>query len=113
VVFPGNLANCENCHRSGTYYPVGASALAATIDTGADRSTPYDDLNITPNAAACWGCHDRPVAVAHMTQFGGAFDAVQTAEGTLISQSAGTVIETCDVCHGPGRVNDVGELHGL
>jgi len=113
VVYPGNLANCEGCHRPGTYYPVGASALAATIDTGMDIDSPFDDLNITPNTAACWGCHDRPEAVAHMTQFGGAFDAVQTPEGTLISQSMGTVIETCDVCHGPGRSSDVGELHGL
>jgi len=113
VVFPGNLANCESCHRPGTYYPVGASALAATIDVGLDIDSPFDDLNITPNSAACWGCHDRPEAVAHMTQFGGAFDAVQTPEGTLISQSMGTVIETCDVCHGPGRSSDVGELHGL
>lgn len=113
VVFPGNLANCEGCHRPGTYYPVGASALAATIDVGADIDSPFDDLNITPNTAACWGCHDRPEAVAHMESFGGAFDAVQTVDGTLISQSEGTVIETCDVCHGPGRSSDVGVLHGL
>ncbi len=113
VVYPGNLANCEGCHLSNTYYPVGAFALAATIDIAADIDDPYDDLNITPNAAACWGCHDRPAAVSHMEQFGGAFDAVQTVDGTLISQSEGTVIETCDVCHGPGRSADVGELHGL
>jgi OmcA/MtrC family decaheme c-type cytochrome len=113
IEFPGHLNNCENCHLPGTYYPVGASALAATIDTGVDLDSPFDDLNITPNAAACWGCHDRPVAVAHMIGHGGAFDAMQTPEGTLISQSAGTVIETCDVCHGPGRVADVGVHHGV
>ncbi|UCG73595.1 MAG: OmcA/MtrC family decaheme c-type cytochrome [Chromatiales bacterium] len=111
VVFPGNLANCENCHRPGTYYPVGVSALAATIDTGADIDSPFDDLNITPNSAACWGCHDRPEAVSHMTLNGGAFDAIQQPDGTLISQSAGTVIEACDVCHGEGRIADVGEIH--
>jgi OmcA/MtrC family decaheme c-type cytochrome len=113
VVYPGNLADCTGCHKPGTYYPVGASALAATIDVSADIDSPFDDLNITPNTAACWGCHDRPQSVAHMESFGGAFDAVQTPEGTLISQSAGTVIETCDVCHGPGRSSDVAVLHGL
>lgn len=113
VVYPGRLANCEGCHRPGTYYPVGAFALAMTADSGADLDDPYDDINITPNAASCWGCHDRAAAVAHMEANGGAFDAMQTAAGTLISGSRGTVIETCDVCHGPGRSADVKVLHGI
>jgi OmcA/MtrC family decaheme c-type cytochrome len=111
VVFPGELNNCENCHDGDTYYPVDPNALATTIDTGVDIDDPFDDLNITPNTAACWGCHDRAEAVSHMTLNGGAFDAIQQPDGTLISQSAGTVIEACDVCHGEGRIADVGEIH--
>lgn len=113
VVYPGNLANCEGCHTPGTYYPVGAFALAVTTDTGADLDDPFDDTNIAPNSAACWGCHDRGASVAHMEANGGAFDVMQTSDGTLVSVSQGTVIETCDVCHGPGRSADVKVLHGL
>ena len=48
-----------------------------------------------------------------MEQFGGAFDAMQTPDGTLISASAGTVIETCSICHGAGRESDVAVEHDL
>ena len=113
VVYPGKLENCEGCHLPDTYYPVGAFALAATIDSGNDLDTPDDDVNMTPNTATCWGCHDRPEAVAHMQANGGAFDAAQTPDGTLVSATEGTVIETCDVCHGPGRSSDVKTLHGI
>jgi OmcA/MtrC family decaheme c-type cytochrome len=113
VVYPGKLTNCEGCHKPGTYYPVGAFALAVSTDTGADPDDPFDDINTAPNAAACWGCHDRDAAVAHMEANGGAFDVMQTPDGTLVSISQGTVIETCDVCHGPGRSADVKVLHGI
>ncbi|MCK6371291.1 MAG: OmcA/MtrC family decaheme c-type cytochrome, partial [Gammaproteobacteria bacterium] len=113
VVYPGRLATCTGCHRPGSYYPVGAFALGTTIDSGADRASPLDDTRITPNTSACFGCHDRAAAVAHMEQNGGAFDAAQTAEGILVSAARGTVIETCDVCHGPGRIADTAAIHGL
>lgn len=113
VVYPGRLANCSSCHVPGSYYPVGSFASGVTTHTGTDRQSPYDDTRITPNAAACFGCHASTVAVAHMEQFGGAFDARQTAEGTLISLSRGTVIETCAICHGAGRQSDVAVIHGL
>lgn len=113
VVYPGRLANCSGCHVPGSYYPVGSFALGISVDTGADRQSPYDDTRITPNTAACYACHDSSVAAAHMEQFGGAFDAMQTPEGILISASGGTVIETCSICHGAGRVSDVAAVHQL
>lgn len=113
VEFPGSLQDCSKCHLDDSYYPVDSTVLATTIDSGADLGDPYDDLNITPNAAVCSACHDSELAHAHMTQNGGAFDAMQTAEGTLISASGGTVLETCTLCHGPGRTADVREMHGF
>jgi hypothetical protein len=40
---------------------------------------------------------------------GGDFNAGKTVEGTMISSS----IETCALCHGPGRVADVKLIHGV
>jgi len=115
VVFPGTLSRCDTCHLDGTYYPVddATTVLATTISTGADRTTPLDDVNVTPNAATCAACHDDELALAHIEQNGGAFDATQTADGTLISAAHGTVIETCSVCHGAGRLADVKVVHGF
>lgn len=113
VIFPGALGNCTMCHLEGTYYPVGSNVLATTIDSGADLGDPSDDINITPNAAVCSSCHESALATAHITQNGGAFDAMQTDDGTLISASQGTVLETCVLCHGEGGSSDVREAHGF
>jgi hypothetical protein len=44
-----------------------------------------------------------------MMQNGGDFAAGKAADGTLISSS----VETCTLCHGPGRSVDVKEVHGV
>ena len=111
VVFPGNLNVCENCHVEEGYRPVGPEVLATTIDSGADLNDPTDDLNITANTAVCSACHDSTLAVEHMKQNGGAFDAMQAADGTLTSPTLGTVTETCALCHGEGGIADVVESH--
>ena len=109
VGFPGQLNNCEGCHRPDTYYPVdGALVQATTFDAG-DRTTLADDRARSPNATACSGCHTDALARTHMEQNGGDFNAGKTVEGTIIS--AGT--ETCALCHGPGRIADVKLMHGV
>ncbi|MDH3588079.1 MAG: OmcA/MtrC family decaheme c-type cytochrome [Gammaproteobacteria bacterium] len=116
VIFPGELdklKQCDVCHDGNTFYPVGADVLATTIDSGEDLGDPTDDINITPNAAVCSSCHESALATAHMTHNGGAFDAMQSADGTMISASEGTVIETCVLCHGPGADADIREVHGF
>jgi len=110
VSYPGRLNNCEGCHRPDTYYPVDpAEVMATTIDAGADRSILTDDVAISPNAAVCSGCHGSTVAAEHMKQNGADFEAAKSADGTLISAG----VETCGLCHGPGRLADVKELHGV
>jgi hypothetical protein len=94
----------------GTYYPVDpAAVLATTVDVGADRSTLTDDVAISPNAAVCSSCHTDSLAAEHMKQNGGDFAAGKDDSGALISSG----VETCQLCHGPGRANDVKEAHGV
>lgn len=110
VVYPGHLNNCEGCHLAGTYYPVDpVSVLATTVDVGADRSTLTDDVAISPNTAVCSSCHVDPLAAEHMRQNGGDFTAGKDDTGALISSG----VETCSLCHGPGRTADVAIMHGV
>jgi len=107
--FPGKLNNCEGCHRPNTYYPVdGALVQATTFDAG-DRTTFADDRAVSPNATVCSSCHTDTVAREHMEQNGGDFNAGKTVEGIMISSG----VETCTLCHGPGRIADVKLTHGV
>ena len=108
VQYPGNLANCVACHTDTGYsLPLPGGVLATTIDTGVDLQSPVDDTVITPIAAVCSSCHDNTEAVSHMTQQGGNFSTTQAAI------DAGSVVETCNVCHGAGRVSDVSSVHDI
>lgn len=121
--YPGDLPNCETCHKPGTYYPASDTSkrLGVTVDSGStitQRSpsvvmTPAganvshaDDLNVTFNSAACAGCHDGTLARTHMELNGGLFTALQA---TLTGQTP----ETCAICHGPGRSADTKTVHGF
>jgi hypothetical protein len=88
------------------------------MDTGADPASPFDDVNITPNASVCSACHTSSDAALHMEQNGGSFDACQGADGLLsvrVDTCGGTpgptISETCTVCHDPGRIADVAVVH--
>jgi OmcA/MtrC family decaheme c-type cytochrome len=105
---PGQIANCEGCHKQGTYFPVDPSAvLGTTVDSGADPSTPIDDRVFSPNTAVCSACHVSALAAEHMVQNGGDFNATKAADSTLISSG----VETCELCHGEGRTADVEVMH--
>jgi OmcA/MtrC family decaheme c-type cytochrome len=120
VEYPQRLSNCTACHTDDGFYPVAADSgvLATTIDTGASRADPLDDVNITPNAAACSSCHTSGGVAAHMEIFGGSFDACQAADGGLsvrVDTCGGTpgpiVMEGCPDCHGRGEFSDVAVVH--
>jgi OmcA/MtrC family decaheme c-type cytochrome len=111
-VYPGKLNNCEGCHVVGddTFYPVDpGKVLGTTVDVGADVTSPVDDTAISPNTAVCSTCHVTQLAADHMQQNGGDFAAGKAADSALISSG----VETCAVCHGPGRTSDVKEVHGV
>ncbi len=48
-----------------------------------------------------------------MEQNGGAFDVLQGSDGLLMSMSRGAVVETCELCHGPGSLADLKLVHDL
>lgn len=121
--FPGILADCMMCHTPGGFtLPLPAGVLGTTVDTHAtvaiakaSGTTSFfgnvaDTANydrITPTAAPCSACHDDALSKAHMQQNGASFDITQS----LINSGATT--ETCAVCHGPGRVEDVAKVHAV
>jgi len=108
VGYPGRLRNCEGCHLANTYYPVDpATVLGTTMDVGGDLASPTDDVVISPNSAICSACHVSDLAAQHMIQNGGDFAATKAADSTLISSG----VETCALCHGPGRIGDVKLMH--
>jgi hypothetical protein len=49
------------------------------------------------------------LAETHMLQNGGDKNLSKNADGT----TAGGSLETCQLCHGPGRTADVKVLHGV
>jgi len=108
VQYPGDLSNCTSCHGDDGYtLPLGSNVLGTTIDTGADHTTPSDDLVQTPQSAACYSCHENDVAKAHMENNGGDFSTTQAAI------DSGAVVEQCELCHASGRSADVELVHGL
>jgi OmcA/MtrC family decaheme c-type cytochrome len=122
VRYPQRLSNCTACHTDDGFYPVAADSgvLATTIDTGASRASPLDDINITPNAAVCSSCHTTSAAASHMKNNGASFDACQGADGNLtvrVDTCGGTLgpttTEGCPACHGPGGYADVAVVHNV
>jgi OmcA/MtrC family decaheme c-type cytochrome len=138
--FPGKINNCETCHvtytgaSSGagsvqTYAFIPKGALATTFEsidqayadaTAANTATPADasrslkthnrtDTVRTPWAGACLSCHESDTARAHVAINGGFVDVTRaTAQPTPRPLED---IESCAVCHGPGRTFDTATIH--
>jgi OmcA/MtrC family decaheme c-type cytochrome len=86
VRFPGEIANCENCHLPGTFTVPAAARL--------DKSDPRGFLNpVKPASGACIGCHTSIDAASH----------------ALANTSA--IGESCAACHGEGRDFSVSRVH--
>ena len=130
VTFPGILNNCLTCHKdeytdtttdpdtvipAGFILPVPANALPTTVVTSdgnpattvtQDRASLPNagDTVISPNASACFYCHDSDLAKGHMLQNGAFF-------GLRSDYQVRETSETCALCHGPGRSADVEIVH--
>jgi OmcA/MtrC family decaheme c-type cytochrome len=117
VTYPGHLNNCEGCHLPPDprndkypYHPVEAGTIqGTTVDVGADLASPTDDVVISPNSSVCSSCHVSSLAKTHMEQNGGNFAATKNPDGSLNPAD----VESCALCHGPGRSADVAEVHGV
>ncbi len=80
------------------------SGFSFSGSTGVATQAASTNLVISPITAACSACHDKPTDVAHMTSNGGHY--YDTRSSTLSAPG-----EQCLMCHGPGRVAAVGEVH--
>jgi len=107
--YPGHLNNCEGCHEPGAYYPKEPGEFLGTTVDAVDPAIVTDDIVVSPNASVCSACHTDFLDAEHMKQNGGDFDARKAADSSLISSG----VETCTLCHGPGRIADVAEMHGV
>ncbi len=129
VTFPrgAETNDCLTCHLPGTYeLPLNANVLPITVrSTGVangldlDRTATLAARGTLPNAtdwvnspvsSTCFYCHTSDFSWAHMTQNGG---QLSLPDGVLnvVNRSNATGIETCSVCHGPGKIADVEEVH--
>jgi OmcA/MtrC family decaheme c-type cytochrome len=143
TTYPGVLNKCEMCHLPGTYdfsttatqaaYP---NMLASTVGQGTYAAgsvhSPYvaeatnygagfsynaltgaivnpdpTTLVVSPMVAACSACHDSPSAVDHMQTNGGSFFEARSAAFTKPQK------EECLICHGPGRVAAIADIHAV
>ena len=131
--FPGRLNNCETCHVTATtsdqktynYVPNNAlvsvhESIDATYAAGIAGGTATTqmaknsltvasatDKVITPFAASCVSCHDRPASKAHITLNGGVVNGTRAAARPTGVED----VEACAVCHGPGREFDTAKIH--
>jgi OmcA/MtrC family decaheme c-type cytochrome len=135
--FPGVLSKCETCHlgevdgvpetytledRSsdgggnwelpamngikGSTVNSFPNALPDGSDFEAQLIDQADDWKYSPIASACSACHDGTLPAQHMLNngaiLGGAGSEQVVQEGN---------IESCPVCHGPGKLADVELVH--
>lgn len=106
----------SNPLSNSTYYTVSPYVVADGItDYGAafaynaatNVTTPASGNNLvmSPITAACSSCHDSTIAVDHMKSNGGQFYAPRS-----FALATGQK-EQCLICHGPGRIAAIGEVH--
>lgn len=104
VQYPDRASNCTTCHTGDSFH------LTQMPETRPATQV-AEDAFISPKTAACMSCHNSELARVHMQQNGGQI-AVPSRE--LLRDGDGRFPqESCGVCHGPGRVADVGSIHNV
>jgi OmcA/MtrC family decaheme c-type cytochrome len=105
--FPGDLRNCQTCHKPGTNaIPLGKNVLGPQLATRVCTESPAADADsycqtesdtpftMPPMTAVCTSCHDADYTAAHA-------ELNTTASG----------VESCPTCHGPGKLYDIAIPH--
>jgi OmcA/MtrC family decaheme c-type cytochrome len=90
------------CTSAAPCTGVAAKTCTTTDPCDADPTT----LVKSPITAACSACHDSPTDVDHFRLMGGFFYASRSAV-----MAAGTSTEQCLLCHGPGRIAAIADVH--
>ncbi len=125
IRYPQRTENCLACHTADGFYPVSSDSgvFSSSFDRGTLATDPTDNTRVSPNSATCSVCHESADAQAHMIANGAAFDACTETDGVTRervdfcgpggNKSGRLVLESCSVCHGPGRISDLALVHGL
>jgi OmcA/MtrC family decaheme c-type cytochrome len=82
------------------------AGYAFNASTGATTEAASTTAVISPVTGACASCHDGATAMAHMKANGGSF---YVPRATYLA--AGAPKEQCMICHGPGTVAAIGDVH--
>jgi OmcA/MtrC family decaheme c-type cytochrome len=98
----------SGCTPDGTPYTL---APGQSVENVSATKTSYaKNLVNSPVAGVCFACHDTTAAMAHFDLNGGSiYKKRGTADGAIAG--ALTTVETCMICHGPGRIADIQEVH--
>jgi OmcA/MtrC family decaheme c-type cytochrome len=89
------------------YGPNFAYNAATNVTTPASGN----NLVLSPITTACSACHDSTSAINHMKLNGGLFYATRASVLPAGSTAPPAQTEQCLICHGPGRVAAIGEVH--
>ena len=82
------------------------NGFAYNVATGATTQASPNTLVTSPVTAVCFSCHDSRVAVNHMTSNGGLIYATRST-----ALPPGVLAEQCLMCHGPGKVAAIKDVH--
>lgn len=77
--------------------------FSVSASTGTITPAAATTLVTSPIATACFACHDSSVDKSHMEQNGA---SIYEARSTALAKT-----EQCLVCHGPGRVAAIADVH--
>ena len=113
----GNMLNDATTNPTGIA-SVGLSPWVTTLGKGQINYT-ADNLVSSPIASACFGCHDSGLAVTHMQLQGGTllglFSSVSSVATRPAIGTASTMMftrnESCVLCHGSGKAQDIKVMH--
>jgi hypothetical protein len=81
------------------------SGFSFNAGTGVTTAAAGSNLVMSPITGACASCHDTTIAIDHMEANGGQF---YQPRGQVLSIGAS---EQCMICHGPGRIAAIGDVH--
>ena len=110
VTYPQSIANCDTCHKDGTYNVARMVARSVSINTGADETVWTDDPATTPTAASCGSCHHTSAAaMGHFNTQGGQVGVLKGDVLTVGGLPNGQ--EACAVCHGTGAEFETSQYH--
>lgn len=90
------------CTSAASCTGVAAKTCTTSAPCDADPTT----LVKSPITAACSACHDSPNDIDHFQAMGGSFYAPRS-----VVLGAGATTEQCLLCHGPGRIAAIADVH--